>query len=212
MPIPPKLYAVPTAPLAAAAPGPRSPWSSARPPCRSFFSLPPLLLAQSLRNLEHQNFGFEHKERFVAWINPTLSTLKPEQMESPLPPDQRRLLSIPGVRSVTEATYAPMTGDSWNEGIRILGTPRAPIPRRTPVPAGPASPPVSSIPSAPKSSSATPSLKTTPPPPATSPLSTRPSSTASSKTRTPSASTSARTGSSTPAPSRSSGSSAISAT
>jgi predicted permease len=81
------------------------------------------LLAQSLRNLEHQNFGFEHKERFVAWINPTLSTLKPEQMEPLYRQINDRLLSIPGVRSVTEATYAPMTGDSWNEGIRILGRP-----------------------------------------------------------------------------------------
>ena len=39
------------------------------------------LLGQSLRNLEHQNFGFETQGRYIAWINPTLSNYKPEQME-----------------------------------------------------------------------------------------------------------------------------------
>ena len=34
-----------------------------------------------------------------------------------------RLLQIPGVRMVAPALYAPMTGDSWNEGIRIAGRP-----------------------------------------------------------------------------------------
>ena len=39
------------------------------------------LLGQSLRNLEHQNFGFETEGRYIAWINPMLSNYKPEQME-----------------------------------------------------------------------------------------------------------------------------------
>src|SRR6202034_53973 len=30
------------------------------------------LLAQSLRNLEHQDFGFETQGRYIAWINPML--------------------------------------------------------------------------------------------------------------------------------------------
>ncbi|HEY9126102.1 MAG TPA: FtsX-like permease family protein, partial [Acidobacteriaceae bacterium] len=81
------------------------------------------LLAQSLRNLEHQDFGFEHKDRYVAWINPTLSNLKPEQMEPMYRQINDRLLAIPGVRKVAPALYAPMTGDSWNEGIRVLGQP-----------------------------------------------------------------------------------------
>jgi hypothetical protein len=32
------------------------------------------LLAQSLRNLEHQDFLFAPRARDIAWINPTLST------------------------------------------------------------------------------------------------------------------------------------------
>ena len=32
-----------------------------------------------------------------------------------------RLRQVPGVRMVTAALYAPMSGDSWNDGIRIEG-------------------------------------------------------------------------------------------
>jgi|HubBroStandDraft_6_1064221.scaffolds.fasta_scaffold31438_2 putative ABC transport system permease protein len=81
------------------------------------------LLAQSLRNLEHQDFGFETKGRYIAWINPILSNYKPEQMEQLYLQIDDRLKQIPGVRMVAPALYAPMTGDSWNEGIRIQGRP-----------------------------------------------------------------------------------------
>ena len=81
------------------------------------------LLGQSLRNLEHQNFGFETKSRYIAWINPMLGTYKPEQMEPMFREIDDRLRQIPGVRMVAPALYAPMTGDSWNDGIRIQGRP-----------------------------------------------------------------------------------------
>jgi predicted permease len=81
------------------------------------------LLAQSLRNLEHQNFGFEMQGRYIAWINPTLSNYKPEQMEQLFRRIDDSLMRVPGVRMVAPSLYAPMTGDSWNEGIRIQGRP-----------------------------------------------------------------------------------------
>jgi putative ABC transport system permease protein len=81
------------------------------------------LLGQSLRNLEHQNFGFETQGRYVAWINPMLGNYKPEQMEPLFRQIDDSLLQIPGVRMVAPALYAPMTGDSWNDGIRIEGRP-----------------------------------------------------------------------------------------
>lgn len=84
------------------------------------------LLGQSLRNLEHQNFGFETKDRYIAWINPTLGDYKPEQMEPMFRQIDERLMRIPGVRMAVPALYAPMTGDSWNEGIRIEGRPEPP--------------------------------------------------------------------------------------
>ncbi len=81
------------------------------------------LLAQSLRNLQHQKFGFETEGRYIAWINPMLGTYKPEQMEPMFRQIDDRLRQIPGVRMVAPALYAPMTGDSWNNGIRIEGRP-----------------------------------------------------------------------------------------
>jgi putative ABC transport system permease protein len=84
------------------------------------------LLGQSLRNLEHQNFGFETQGRYIAWINPMLSNYKPEQMELMFRQIDDRLLRNPSVRMVAPALYAPMTGDSWNDGIRVEGRPEPP--------------------------------------------------------------------------------------
>jgi putative ABC transport system permease protein len=81
------------------------------------------LLGQSLRNLEHQNFGFETQGRYIAWINPMLGNYKPEQMEPMFRQIDDNLLKTSGARMVAPALYAPMTGDSWNEGIRIEGRP-----------------------------------------------------------------------------------------
>ena len=84
------------------------------------------LLAKSLRNLEHQNFGFETKGRYIASVNPLLGNYKPEQMEPLFRRIDDRLTQIPGVKAVAPVLYAPMTGDSWNEGIRIAGRPEPP--------------------------------------------------------------------------------------
>jgi predicted permease len=84
------------------------------------------LLGQSLRNLEHQNFGFEMQGRYIAWINPMLGTYKPEQMEPMFRQIVDNLLQIPGVRMAAPALYAPMTGDSWNDTVRIEGRPEPP--------------------------------------------------------------------------------------
>src|SRR5271156_4728479 len=81
------------------------------------------LLGQSLRNLEHQNFGFETQSRYIAWINPMLGNYKPEQLEPMFREIDDRLRQIPGVRMVAPALYAPMTGDSWNDSIRVEGRP-----------------------------------------------------------------------------------------
>jgi predicted permease len=84
------------------------------------------LLSRSLRNLEHQNFGFETRDRYIAWINPMLGNYKPEKMEPMFRQIHENLLRIPGMRMVSSALYAPMTGDSWNNGIRIEGRPEPP--------------------------------------------------------------------------------------
>ncbi|MBA0086876.1 MAG: ABC transporter permease, partial [Acidobacteria bacterium Pan2503] len=84
------------------------------------------LLGQSLRNLQHQNFGFEMQGRYLASINPSLGNYKLEQMEPLFRQFEDRLRQMPGVRMVTSVLYAPMSGDSWNHGIRVEGRPEPP--------------------------------------------------------------------------------------
>jgi putative ABC transport system permease protein len=84
------------------------------------------LLGQSLRNLQHQNFGFETQGRYMAQINASLGSYKPEQMGLLFRQIEDRLHQIPGVRMVASALYAPMSGNSWNEGIRVEGRPEPP--------------------------------------------------------------------------------------
>jgi hypothetical protein len=84
------------------------------------------MLGQSLRNLEHQNFGFETKDRYLASINPMLANYKPEQLQPLFRQMEERLRAIPGVRQVSSALYAPMSGDSWNTGVRVQGKPEPP--------------------------------------------------------------------------------------
>lgn len=86
------------------------------------------LLSQSLRNLEHQNFGFDVKDRYLVSINPELGNYKPEQMNQFFERLNERLLAVPGVRMAAPALYAPMSGDSWNEGVFVAGHP-APGPK-----------------------------------------------------------------------------------
>jgi predicted permease len=81
------------------------------------------MLGQSLRNLEHQNFGFETQGRYLVGINPLLANYKPEELDPLFKRVEERLRGIPGVRMVSSTLYAPMSGDSWNTGIRVEGQP-----------------------------------------------------------------------------------------
>jgi putative ABC transport system permease protein len=82
------------------------------------------MLGASLRNLEHQNFGFDAEDRYLVSINsPILSSHKQEQLAPFYREIQDRLSAIPGVRSVSAATYAPMSGGQWGNDIRIQGKP-----------------------------------------------------------------------------------------
>jgi putative ABC transport system permease protein len=81
------------------------------------------MLGGSLRNLDHQNFGFNPDSRYLVRINPMLSNYKQEQLVPLFREIQERLSAIPGVRSVSSATYAPMSGDQWGADIRVEGKP-----------------------------------------------------------------------------------------
>jgi predicted permease len=81
------------------------------------------MLGGSLRNLEHENFGFNPDGRYLVYINPMLSNYKQEQLIPLFREIQDQLSAIPGVRSVSSATYAPMSGDQWGFDMRIEGKP-----------------------------------------------------------------------------------------
>jgi putative ABC transport system permease protein len=82
------------------------------------------MLGGSLRNLEHQDFGFDPDGRYLVSINsPILSGHKQEQLAPFYREIQDRLSAIPGVRGVSATTYAPMTGGQWGHDIRIQGKP-----------------------------------------------------------------------------------------
>ena len=84
------------------------------------------LLGQSVRNLEHQNFGFETTGRYMASIDPRLGNYNADQMQPLYQRIMERLRQVPGVRMATAALYAPMSGDSWNNSVRIEGQPEPP--------------------------------------------------------------------------------------
>jgi predicted permease len=82
------------------------------------------MLGSSVSNLEHQNFGFDPDGRYLVRIeSPLLSNYKQEQLPRLFREVEDRLIANPGVRGVSCATYAPMTGDQWGHNIRIQGKP-----------------------------------------------------------------------------------------
>ncbi len=86
------------------------------------------LLTETLRKLEHQDFGFEQEGRTIVKIDPVLAGYRPEKLETLYRRVYDSLASIPGVSSVAFCMYSPQSGDSWNSGIFIAGRP-APGPK-----------------------------------------------------------------------------------
>ncbi|QNI31513.1 ABC transporter permease [Alloacidobacterium dinghuense] len=79
------------------------------------------MLTHSLRNMKDGNFGFETKDRYIAWIDPMEAGYQENELENLFERMKDRLQRIPGVRSVGLVQWAPMSGDNWNASIRIEG-------------------------------------------------------------------------------------------
>ena len=81
------------------------------------------LLTAALRNLEHQDFGFDPDRRIVVKFDPRLASYQPGQ----LTPLYRRihdsLSSIPGVSAVALCIYSPLDGNAWGAGVWADGHP-----------------------------------------------------------------------------------------
>ena len=79
------------------------------------------LLTQSLRNMQHQHFGFETPNRYISHIDPQMAGYKPDQLPAFYRQLHDTLAAIPGVRRVSFSLYSPMEGDNWGETVYIEG-------------------------------------------------------------------------------------------
>ncbi|HEV2275438.1 MAG TPA: ABC transporter permease [Acidobacteriaceae bacterium] len=84
------------------------------------------LLTASLRNMQHQHFGFETANRYILHIDPEMAGYKPEQLEALYRQLKQNFLAIPGVQQVSFSLYSPMEGNNWGEGVTIEGEPPPP--------------------------------------------------------------------------------------
>jgi predicted permease len=87
------------------------------------------LLTQSLRNMQHQQFGFETANRYILHIDPQMAGYNPAQLAAFYRQLHDTLAAIPGMSRVSFSLYSPMEGDNWSETIYIEG--QAPPPPDT---------------------------------------------------------------------------------
>jgi putative ABC transport system permease protein len=83
------------------------------------------MLAQSLRNLERQNFGFDTRGRYLVSIDPWSSNYRQEQLAPLFRGIEEHLRGIPGVRMAGAVLEAPQSGWVWPHDIRVVGKPEA---------------------------------------------------------------------------------------
>ena len=81
------------------------------------------MLSQSLRNREHQNFGFDTSGRYLVSVDPKDSGYKQEQLVPLFRAVEDRLRVIPGVRLVGSILEAPLGGWVLAHDLRIEGKP-----------------------------------------------------------------------------------------
>ncbi|HLM97670.1 MAG TPA: ABC transporter permease [Bryobacteraceae bacterium] len=83
------------------------------------------VLTQSLRNVEHQKFGFETDGRLIVAVSPAFTGYAQSRITTIYQQLRERLEQIPGVRSAALSLYAPMTGNNWENSIAVEGRPFA---------------------------------------------------------------------------------------
>ena len=84
------------------------------------------LLTQSLRNLQHQDFGFNTANRYILHLDPLMAGYKVTQVDTLYRELHDTLAAIPGVKSVAYSTYSPMDGDNWGSTVFLEGRPAPP--------------------------------------------------------------------------------------
>ena len=81
------------------------------------------LLTKTLRNLEHQKFGIETENRYVAHIDPQGAGYTPERLQALYDRLEHEFSSLPGVQSVGLALYSTLEGNNWGMGVYVEGRP-----------------------------------------------------------------------------------------
>ena len=80
-----------------------------------------VLMVQSLRKLEHQNFGFQTDHRYIIRVSRTFHGYSAEKREGAYRELRQRLNAIPGVITSSYSMYSPMEGNNWNTSIYMPG-------------------------------------------------------------------------------------------
>ena len=80
------------------------------------------MLARSLENLEHQDFGYRVDGRVLVGLNPPSATYTQPQLAALYRRLEDRLNSLPGIQGSGLALYNPLT-NNWSELILVSGHP-----------------------------------------------------------------------------------------
>lgn len=80
------------------------------------------MLTRSLNNLEHQNLGFETKNRITVGLIPPSAIYTRERLDALYRDLDDKLNRLPGVEKASLALYNPFT-DNWGEVIFVPGHP-----------------------------------------------------------------------------------------
>ena len=81
------------------------------------------LMTQTLRNLEHQNFGITTANRYVIHIDPMGAGYNLATIGAVNQRIEDEFKALPGVRSAGLALYSPLEGNNWGEGVYVEGRP-----------------------------------------------------------------------------------------
>jgi predicted permease len=79
------------------------------------------LMVQSLRNLEHQNFGFQSDQRYIVHLDHAFVGLRQEELAGRYRELQQKMRSLPGVITASYSLYSPLGGDNWGTSVYVPG-------------------------------------------------------------------------------------------
>ncbi|HEU5350807.1 MAG TPA: ABC transporter permease [Terracidiphilus sp.] len=82
-----------------------------------------ILMSRSLAKLEHQNFGVQTDNRYVAHFNPSGAGYTAETAPALYRQLENRFSALPGVASMSLSLYSPLEGDNWGECVIQQGHP-----------------------------------------------------------------------------------------